>query len=191
LNSDPLLRVFIAVALDPAVRQQVEGLISRLRPQAASLRWCKPENLHFTLAFLGEMSSQQAEVAATVTRSVTAGWKPFGLKLGGVGVFPPHGHPRVLWVGASAGAEEFVRLQADLARGLRQAGFELEHRDFSPHLTLARVPDAEKAWKAESLLAGAPSLSVEQRVNALNVMRSQLTPAGAVYSILHACPFQT
>ncbi|MEW6517126.1 MAG: RNA 2',3'-cyclic phosphodiesterase [candidate division FCPU426 bacterium] len=183
-----LVRIFIAVALEEAVRRQVEAAISRLRPLAPGLRWVRPENLHFTMAFMGEIPAERVDTVAAAGRAAASGQQPFVMRLGGLGVFPGRGQARVLWLGLETGQEALSRLQTALAAGLRQAGFELEQREFAPHLTLARVPQDAKAWNPTAVLAQAPALGAEQTVNSLHVMRSQLTPAGAVYSVLHTCP---
>src|SRR2546430_6305035 len=115
----------------------------------APLSWTKDDQLHFTLAFLGE----QPEDAVPRLREAAApcaALPAFDLTLSGAGSFPDARRPRVLWVGAEQGARELEDLAACLAGGLRSAGFVLEKRPFHPQLTATRgrpggVPAAPRA----------------------------------------------
>ncbi len=183
------IRTFVAVGLPEAVRLGLSSLMRNLGSAARGVRWTRPENLHFTLAFLGELEPGRVASAQEAGLEAAQACKPFSLGFGGLGAFPPHGRPRVIWIGLSQGAAELTDLQARLAQALRQRGFAPEERTFVPHLTLGRVADdARLADPAVLLGRDVPPLEAVA-VDRILVMRSQLTPAGAVYTELHACLF--
>lgn len=183
------IRTFMAVGLTDAVRLGLSSVMRNLGPAARGVRWTRPENLHFTLAFLGELESGRVAAAQAAGQEAARACAPFAVRFGGLGAFPPRGHPRVIWVGLSQGAAELTRLQALLAQALGQRGFALEERPFVPHLTLGRVADDVRLADPAALLGQALPPLETVAVDRILVMRSQLTPAGAVYSVLHACSF--
>ena len=149
----------------------------------APLSWTKDDQLHFTLAFLGE----QPEDAVPRLREAAApcaALPAFDLTLSGAGSFPDARRPRVLWVGAEQGARELEDLAACLAGGLRSAGFVLEKRPFRAHLSVARVrPGGERA--ASRALGAAPKGEIARmRVDGLSLMQSQLFPQGAKHALV-------
>lgn len=122
------MRLFLALPLSP---QAVEALVrvqADLRVQSPGANCTRPENLHLTLAFLGETPRVREAVAAMEEVALP----PFSFELGGQGRFGT-----LYWAGVrpSAGLQA---LQGALADRLRAHGFSLESRPFRPHLTLAR-----------------------------------------------------
>lgn len=179
------VRTFVAVPLDPAVREPVLRLVRRLHPlQPGGAKWVAGDALHFTLAFLGNVLEERLEAVFTAAREAAHGIPPFALQLGALGMFPLHGTRRVLWIGAELGAPELTALQARLAAALTRAGFELEDRPFVPHLTLARARE-HGHLEPRLLTAGVEEVrAAVQMVAALDVYRSDLTPTGPHYTCL-------
>jgi RNA 2',3'-cyclic 3'-phosphodiesterase len=132
-------RTFIAVEAVDGAHAQAQTAIEHLRPFASNVKWVEPENLHWTLQFLGDLKDEElAEVCRRVQKAV-AEVEPFSLTAAGVGAFPHVDRPRVLWLGAAEGAERFVQLQSAIEQNLESMGFRGENRRFVPHLTLGRV----------------------------------------------------
>ncbi len=150
----------------------------------APLSWTKPEQLHFTVAFLGE----QPDEALSRLRDAAAPCgelRAFDLRLQGAGAFPDPRRPRVLWLGTGQGAAELEELAARLQGGLRAAGFRLEDRPFRPHLTVARVKPGGERGAARALQAAPPGEIARVNVAQLCLMQSQLGPQGARHSLVH------
>lgn len=179
------VRTFIAVPLDPAVREPVLRLVRRLHPlQPGGAKWAAGHSLHFTLAFLGNVPEERLEEVFAAAREAAHGQPPFALRLGALGMFPPQGTRRVLWIGAELGGAELAALQVRLAAALVRAGFLLEDRPFVPHLTLARARE-HGHLETRLLTAGADEVrAAVQMVSALDVYRSDLTPTGPHYTCL-------
>jgi RNA 2',3'-cyclic 3'-phosphodiesterase len=175
------LRAFVALELDPRLRERLEELIHRLRPELAGVRWVSPSSMHLTLRFLGWTSQEPLGSIQESLRRAAAECGAASLGTTGLGMFPERGSPRVLWVGLLF-PEAFGRLQAACEQAAVAAGFAPETRAFQPHLTLGR-------WKER---ARRPSLPVVDlgpaRFDHLTLFRSDLRPQGALYTALAIFP---
>jgi len=166
-------RIFVAVALAPALLAAVSGVRGRLAEADSTLRWVPPENLHFTLKFLGGITPPQLTGVVAAAREVAARTQRFSITLAGLGAFPSARRPRVVWVGA---------LAEDLDVVLRSAHASREDRPFRPHLTIARVRDAAPVRDLSKEIDALRELEWGcQTVGAICVMESHLRPSGAVY----------
>jgi 2'-5' RNA ligase len=185
-----LTRTFIAVEAAPEIRSRVADLVNRLRVADATVKWVEPENLHWTLKFLGDVSDEDiAHVCRHVGR-VASSIEPFRLQARGAGAFPDSRRPRTLWVGVSEGEEEMIALQTGVEDALRPLGFQREGRRFKPHLTIGRV----RAMPREAQTLG--ELIERHRdfdagaaeVDELIVMASYLDRTGPTYQPLGRAP---
>lgn len=180
-------RLFIAIELPANVLKtiaQVQADLKRVVPERA-VRWTRPEGIHLTLKFLGDVrASQLDEIKAALAQA--AGHASFGLSVQGLGCFPNLARPRVLWVGVTGDIKSLRALQADVEKNIAPLGFPAEERGFSPHLTLART--SQGAGRDETALIGKVVQDrdvgqlVSWQVDAVSLMRSQLKPDGAQYT---------
>jgi len=183
-------RIFVAVALDAALREAVADLQRRVEEAGAPLRWVKPENLHFTLRFLGSISEAQLRRVQIAAREAARGVAPFVVSLAGLGAFPGRERPQVVWVGVGEGAEPLRALAARLDDALARQRFPREPRGFEPHLTLARVKEQRLWADVRRVLAVFQAAPVgHQEVASLAVMESLLRPQGPVYTQVEEVPF--
>ena len=187
-----MIRAFVAVVLDEGVRSAVAATIERLRPLGSAVAWVPPRNLHVTLHFLGDQSEERLAEAEAALADAAAGSAPLDVTFHGIGAFPGLERPRILWVGLAHGALEVRRLQARVTDALGVRGFGKEERAWHPHLTIGRVHD-ERRWRREtgpplrSALAQAATTTFgTQRVAEVALMRSELSPAGARYTLRRA-----
>jgi 2'-5' RNA ligase len=188
-------RTFIAVELDPQLRARVCALqremdgqlnIGSRRPQP---RWTAPQNLHFTLRFLGEITAVQVARAIMAAREVGRCVRPFAITVGHLGGFPSLVRPRVFWFDTVDGAAAMQELAAAVERALAKERFEPDPRRFRPHLTIGRLGD-EWNWgdlvrvlqRFEEVVVGS------QDVDHIVVVESQLTPSGPVYTVREQVP---
>ena len=191
-RDDERLRLFVAIDLPEDVRESLGRLQNDLRRHdLPSLRWTRPEGVHITLKFLGETpASSLPAIEAALARAVR-GAQPFRLALGAPGTFGNRRGPRVLWVDVEGDVKPLQQLQAAVERELAAAGFAPEERDFSPHLTLARVPQPPPPGLAERVsraLAAVAAPRGEIQVTEVVLMRSRLQAGGAVYSRVAVFP---
>ena len=185
------VRSFIAVELPSAARDAVERVMRVLRATAGDgVRWVRPEGIHLTLKFLGDIDVDSVPAISMALDRCAASAAPFELFLEGVGVFPNARRPRVVWVGLGGALESLQGLQQSVERELEALGFARERRAFTPHLTLGRVRDGASAQQGRALseaIAGASvQPGVELPVRELALTKSDLRPTGAVYTRLHA-----
>ena len=189
------MRSFIAIELSTAMREALARLIDSMgQAKIRGLRLVRPEAIHLTLKFLGDIQEDQAAaIVDTVSRSVHA-QPPFNLGIGGPGIFPSGGSPRVLWVGLDGDLLELIALQKELEDALVTLGFAKEDRPFSPHLTVGRfrdgtsLPDRRRA--AETLYSATIPPAVGMHVSSISLMRSTLLPDGAVHKRVASIPLE-
>jgi 2'-5' RNA ligase len=174
------VRSFVAVDIGDAERKAVADLQRGLKHKAEGVRWVRPDRMHLTLAFLGEVSEDFVESAKPKLADAVRGCTAFDARLGELGAFSSPRKARVVWVGMTEGKDELCSLQKRVVAGLRQVGFEPERRGFSPHLTLGRlrVPaDVSQIFGQEFKGAGF-------RVDRVILFQSVLKPEGPEYSRL-------
>ena len=191
-REDERLRLFVAIDLPEDVRESLGRLQAGLRrTDLTGLRWTRPEGVHLTLKFLGETpAAEVAAIEGALARAVR-GVPAFRLALGAPGTFGGRRGPRVLWVDVEGELAPLQRLQAAVERELAAVGFAADERGFSPHLTLARIPQPPPPGLAERVsraLAAVAAPQGEFRATELLLMRSRLQPGGAVYSRVAAFP---
>jgi len=186
----PSIRSFVAVKLEPHIRAVLGKAIARLRAEEGGglVRWVSPESIHLTLKFLGDVDASRISVVNRALDRVSAAHAPFELALGDLGCFPNPRRARVFWIGAEDSEGRLETLVASLEDTLARVGFDPESRPFAAHLTLGRVrrgapPSRVAPLASESVLDLTRGLTIA--VSGISLMRSDLTPSGAVYSQLH------
>jgi 2'-5' RNA ligase len=192
------LRTFIAIELPTELRRRVVEHIDRLRRELPDVRasWLREDNLHLTLKFLGDVPlTRIADVSAAAARATQA-IAPFELMLSGCGAFPPHGRPKVLWIGIESGTQAsglpdlgtqvsgLPDLHAALEHQLATAEFPHEARPFHPHLTIARLrqPSGGRELSDFHKRLGIPPQSFV--VSEIVVFRSELLREGSRHTAI-------
>jgi 2'-5' RNA ligase len=180
-----LIRTFIAAPLPDEVKAALAALIGGMAPRwpDRSVRWVGKDTMHLTLRFLGDTDEALVPDLSADLDRIAGRAPPFALRLAGAGCFPHSRRPRVVWVGLDDLEGRLLPLQREIERLARARGWERERRAFRPHLTLGRVRDRARPPEGEWLASPeALSFQVEQ----VQLIRSQLKPAGAEYSTLHS-----
>jgi 2'-5' RNA ligase len=131
------MRLFTAIDLPAEVKQHLAELIDRLRP-TAPWRWSSVENLHITTKFIGEWPEARLAEMRDVLFTVKA--VPIDIEVRGLGWFPNAQRPRVFWAGVEGG-EPLQALARDTEAAVAKLGVAVEPREYTPHLTIARVPN--------------------------------------------------
>jgi 2'-5' RNA ligase len=178
------MRCFIAVETTPEARRELGRLQQALRPLAPGVRWVRPEAMHLTLAFLGEVDGEFAAAAREPLAAAGAGHRAFTARLAGLGAFGSPSRARVLWVGLDRGRDELVRLARSVNDALRTVGFRPEDRPFSPHLTLGRLREPTDL----AAVTGRAFATSEFPVGRVVLIKSELRPEGPHYTELGAFP---
>lgn len=173
------MRLFIALELPQEVRQK----LALLRVETPGVRWVAAEQLHLTLAFLGDVAEEKLAPLLQALGKVL--FKPFLLQFDKLGCFPHPRAPRIVWIGLQPHP-----LLNDLAAGIRSAVSDaaiiLEDRPFTPHITLARlkVPNQQiaAAFERQTIAGRVPPIEVQE----FALVQSRLTQAGAVHTLLQS-----
>ncbi len=180
------MRLFTGIAIPEAVLHSLERLIEHLRP-SAHLKWSPVYNFHITTKFIGEWPSDRLD---EVKRSLSTVPKtgPIAIRIRGLGWFPNPHNPRVFWAGIQGGNG-----LADLARhtdeGLGTLGISRENREFSPHLTLARIKEPVPLTRIRQAIAGLESVDFgEFTADSFHLYLSEPGPSGSVYTSLAEYP---
>lgn len=179
------MRLFIALNLDPRIRELIASAIDTFPVDRPPWRWTRPDTWHITLKFLGD--TPQTEVAP-ITRSleqVATRYTRFQLSLRGFGGFPNLRRPRVLFYRSDEGASVMERLAGDVNRSLHaDVGIPVEEKRFRGHVTVARVKSRLPAPVVGKLRTVPPLEGAVQTVGSIDLMKSDLRPDGARYERL-------
>jgi 2'-5' RNA ligase len=173
-----VVRTFVAVFPPPEVRRKSLISARRLRPDDR-VRWARPENVHLTLKFLGEVREEAIEGLCAALGEVCAGHAPFGVTLAGLGAFPSARRARILWADVGAGSDRLRSLAAGIDSAFAPLGFEREKRPYVPHLTLGRV-----RGRPTSVDLPSDTEELEFVVRDVKLMESSLSTEGATYRTL-------
>ncbi|HVL86436.1 MAG TPA: RNA 2',3'-cyclic phosphodiesterase [Candidatus Thermoplasmatota archaeon] len=177
-------RGFVAVPVPPL--PPLLYFREALAATRADLTLVRPENLHVTLRFLGEVDGEHEAALRTILEGAVAGLRRFESRLEGAGTFPPRGPPRIVWAGLS-GADALSAVAGRLETAIRELGFAPEERAFRPHVTVARARSSRGAsavracvQEHEATRFGAVPISE------VRLVRSDLSSAGPSYSTVCA-----
>ncbi len=183
------IRSFIAIELPSEIKAELTSLEERLKARRHPfVKWVDPEGIHLTLKFLGNIALATVPQIIEAITKIAQPISPFHLQIGGLGAFPGWQRPQVVWVGVGGEVGKLTTLQRDIDAALSPLGFRPESRSFSPHLTLGRLREQASPGDRRSFAQWAQSVKFETslrfEVGALSLMKSQLTPSGAIYSQL-------
>lgn len=185
------MRAFIAIEIDSMVKKKIISMIHHFKKVSSRVKWVKPEALHLTLKFLGNIDEIEADKLKNIMDKISNEHPCFDLSCSGIGTFPLKSrNPKVIWVGIENNS--FVKgVYEDIEKEAERIGFSREKRNFHPHLTLGRV---KKKPEIQKLL---PELERTKdnhfgitKVDKLTLFKSTLTPQGSVYEILHESQFK-
>ena len=175
------MRSFLAIELPEPLRTRLGELQRELQQAGIRARYTRPEAVHLTLKFLGEIDPDQIPGLEERLRPLAARCPPLALEARGLGAFPDLRRPRVLWIGVRA-PEGLMRLQSEIEVAMEGEGFAKEERPFHPHLTLAREPDPRAAATLERFTQAGERELGRFTAEALILFESELQKGGARYA---------
>ena len=184
-----LIRAFIAVELPEELKKELAELEAQLKKNTPPVvKWVDPNSIHITLKFLGEISTDSIDELMRAIEEAARGIQPFQLEVRELGAFPGLDRAQVLWVGIKGAVEKIAQLQKRIEANTAQLGFSRESRAFTPHLTLGRVRDEarpnDRQRLGKLLIDTTFSALHDVDVNEINLIKSQLTPTGPIYSVI-------
>ena len=164
------MRLFVSVELSEQLREALVSVRKQLRKNGVSGNWSPRENLHLTLAFIGDYPDPDAVL--DVMESVC--FEPFLLRLSGLGAFG-----ELWWAGLEAD-EELDMLARRLRRALSEKGIPFDRKAFRPHITLIRRPEYKKDPQLGSLTIAEAGMKAEH----MSLMLSTRGKSGMIYTEL-------
>ena len=187
------IRAFLAIRLPDDVTAALGHLTDQMaQARVGGLKPVRPENMHLTLKFFGNINARQVEsIVDTVTHTAES-IRPFTLRLGNVGAYPNNRSPRVLWVGLDGDVAPLQDTHRRIESALEQVGIKPDAREFRPHLTIARIRDhashAERRRAAEALFSAEFRSGLSVPADRISLIRSILQPEGPQYTSLAEIP---
>ena len=169
-------RLFVSIELP----QSVTDLLGKLDPDLPGVGWLEPRQMHLTLSFLGNVSTETQETLSEKLQAIP--WKSFFLPFVGLGTFPAKGWPKIIWIGVGTGHPHLFQLHKRVQEAVLAAGLEPDLRGFHPHVTLARCRNVSPQTIRPFLKSHAGFDAGMMQVESFCVNSSSLTPAGSVYT---------
>ncbi len=180
------VRAFVAVFPPPEVREALVGAAREL-PVVGLVRWVRPENVHLTLKFLGDVSKEDLlGRVAEALEPVAGRYAPFEAEPSTFGAFPSARRARILWAGIGEGSDPLRALAGDVEASLEPLGFEHEDRAYMPHLTLGRARTHPVVLEAVETPSTVPGFTVRN----VELVQSVTGGAGVTYSTLATYPLR-
>jgi len=181
------VRSFIAIKLPDELKVELSELEASLKlSNLSSVKWVDPYSIHLTIKFLGSIAVDKIAEIVKVMEDAAEGITSFHLELGELGVFPNLKRVQVVWVGLKGDVDRLGYLQQRIESGLIPLGFAPESRKFTAHLTLARLRNQASSSERQrfgELIANTGFKAIHGiEVDSINLMKSQLTREGAIYS---------
>lgn len=176
------MRLFVAVEIPEGLKEAVAALQARIRSAAVVAKWSRPQGLHLTLKFLGEVRESRVPEILQALAPALSEREWFRLGFEGLGAFPNPAAARVVWLGSGGEVGKLVALQAAVDQAMAGLGFARDDRPYTPHLTIGRIRQIRKrdAWLRE--FEGFKNHRLPGfDVTSISLMESELEPAGAVY----------
>jgi len=186
MADEKTIRAFLAIDLPGEVRGEIAALQSRLKDVLEGVRWTRPEGIHLTLKFFGDIDKLTVGSIADIVEKKTEDCERLSFTMGSLGAFPTVKRARVLWLGVDGETEKLASLQGSMEEDFETLGFEKERRSFTPHLTLGRARSPR--GRIMGLREVMESVGYENPspffAEGLTLFKSDLASGGAVYTEL-------
>lgn len=184
------VRTFVALELSPPLKAGILRLAETLARKGVRASWARDATLHLTLKFAGDVAEADIPDVVEAIGRAALRCRPFAFETRGVGAFPSPRRPRVIWVGVVPVVALFD-LQGDVERELAALGVQREERRWSPHITVGRIRDPEDTGDLETTLAVLRCPEETVAVSDVLVMKSMLSPSGAIHELIARVPLNT
>lgn len=184
------MRTFIAVDIPDGIKQEMAKVQERLRQAGVEAGWTRPEGMHLTLKFLGEVQESRVKEIMSALKTAVSGSGVFRLEVAGAGAFPNARSARVVWIGMGGELDRLTGLHSAVEDAMAGLGFAREERAFTPHLTIGRIKliRSRERWTAaldEIRNVRLPGFDV----TGVNLMKSELRRSGAIYTEIGRAEF--
>ena len=184
------MRTFIALEISDESRSSLAQLIESIKPELGKLSWVKPENIHLTMKFIGEIDEKMIPDIERELNHVAAKTSVMSVNIRSLGCFPNPRRARVLWAGLRGNLEQLEFLKRDVEESMTKIGLEKDNKKFSPHVTLARIKKPVDTARLTSILKEHDNSDYgKEEFDHIALIKSDLTPSGANYTRLFKADF--
>lgn len=186
-------RIFAAIEISAAARERVSDYIENLRGEFSSQRvgWEKPEKLHLTLKFFGDIEEKQLRNLMEAVEKTARQISVFNLQITGTGVFPSSREPKILWLGVRDEQGSLAKTNDILESECENRGLAREKRIFKPHLTIARLREPHKSINLVRFHTNKNFTLPSFKVSGLIVLQSRIYSDGSRYTPIFRANFDT
>ena len=185
------IRAFIAIPLDPKIQHSIEYMQDRLKKSNNDIKWVKPENIHITLKFLGDVTTEQINSVKQTLLNCTHNTRPFKVKLSQLGAFPNIECPRTLWIGLKDSKQQLNRMAVSLEKALGKIGFQGDQRPFRSHITIGRIRSSKNIDALSKSMSNYPiSENCIQTISKIILFQSILSSEEPIYKSLYQVKFK-
>ena len=182
------MRAFLAITIPDEIKAQLSAAIKRFTPVAVDVKWCNKDQMHLTLAFLGEVAPAILPHVTAAANRVCTAFPAFDCRAYGLGFFGTKRNPKTLWAGVDP-SSELDALYEGLWKELKKFGFENDEQDFRPHITLGRCRESTRNLPLIEAMDEDTEVEFgEWTVKRVTLLESRLTPRGPVYHALDHAP---
>ncbi len=182
-------RLFFAVDLPDETLTRAGSLIDKFGISPAHVRFVHVNNLHISMKFLGDVEAQTIASLCEKAKEAVSGFGAIRLFIKGMGLFPNHTKPRVIWFGVGGETDKLARLESKLSKNIECLGFLADERPFTPHLTIGRVKSESARGELIRLVHNNRELKVgDALMDAVHLYESRLGPGGSVYTKVESFP---
>ena len=179
------IRTFIAIELNQQIQDTLKDTQNDLQKLDVDARWVKPSNIHLTLKFLGNISPKKLKAIQEIFPEMFKNFSPFDISLAHLGVFPKINRPRIIWAGIEDKDNKVQTLAETAENHLCRLGFPKERKEFSPHVTIARLRSLKnQALPSQRIKEYSFPEGLTQTVRHVILFKSTLTPQGSIYEPL-------
>ena len=180
-------RTFLAIPIP--VGQEFPALMQRLQDnlehERRNINWCKINQIHLTLKFVGDTPNEDIPKIISACREVALKHQPFTMDFNRTGIFGSNHSPRVLWLGMGKEPQALYRLESDLLDAFDSLGYLRDRQNFVPHLTLCRIKTLIDKPFFEQIYRSIEQITyLHADVNEIVYYQSFLQPTGAIYKPL-------
>jgi 2'-5' RNA ligase len=175
------IRAFIKLEIDDFTKGVIDNFIHKIKENQAftGVKWVKQDNMHITLAFLGEIPIDTVSEIDGLLKEVACTNYQFMIKFTGLGFFPNIKTPRVYWIGIQK-QPLLDKLKNDIDTGLERLGLPYDKKPFSPHLTIGRIKTSPAKIKLDYI--NSLNFDVSYEVSKIGLVKSQLFREGPLYT---------
>ena len=183
-----MIRSFFAIELPEEFRAEILRLESYLKKTGADVKWVRPESVHLTLKFIGNIAEADAGPLAGAVGEAVRDHGPLKLRFNALGCFPNLKRIRVVWLGLDGELEKLRNLQKAVENAAAGFGIEPEKRPYQPHLTLGRARSGHNQTELGQALDQIKPRDLDFTADRVIMFKSDLKPTGAVYTPLEVLP---